>query len=62
MKKEIAIQVIQLLGGVTKASKAIGAPITTVHSWQYRGIPAWRVDAIRKAIRRKRLPLPDAFA
>jgi hypothetical protein len=61
MNKEIATEIIKLFGGVTKASRAMGLPLTTVHAWKYRGIPAWRIDAIKKAIRRKRLPLPEAF-
>lgn len=31
--------IVSHFGGVTKAAKALGLPITTVHSWKRIGVP-----------------------
>lgn len=46
----LAKSVIEALGGLTNAAKVLDLPITTVHGWMRSGrIPAWRIEAIRKA-------------
>lgn len=45
------IAMIDHLGGTTATAKAIGVPISTVHSWRLAGkIPAWRLPAMHAAI------------
>lgn len=53
-----AADIIKAFGGVTKAAKAMGVPITTLYSWKTRGsIPDWRYDAIMKAARNRRVKI-----
>jgi hypothetical protein len=38
-----ALEIIDLLGGVTAVSRHLGVPLTTVSSWgRWNQIPAWR--------------------
>ncbi|CAB4211103.1 hypothetical protein UFOVP1425_85, partial [uncultured Caudovirales phage] len=50
-------KVIEAFGGVTLASKAMGIPLTTVHSWKYspHGIPSWRRATVIAAAKRKKI-------
>ncbi len=44
-----ATDIIDLLGGPTKVAKAVGFPLTTVHSWKAANfIPEWRRAALLK--------------
>lgn len=53
---------IAAFGGLTKASRAIGAPITTIDSWRAaKRIPPWRLPAVREAAQRAEIELPEAF-
>lgn len=53
---------VAAFGGLTKASRAIGAPITTIDSWRTaRRIPPWRLPAVREAARRAGIALPKAL-
>lgn len=45
-------------GGPNATADALGVPLTTVRSWADRGIPAWRIDAIRAAAQRLNLEVP----
>lgn len=62
MQSNIAEDVIKAFGGLTRAAKAIGAPISTVQSWQETGrIPAWRRAQIIAAAERAKVALPIQF-
>jgi DNA-binding transcriptional regulator YiaG len=38
-----ARQIIEALGGTTAVAKALGAPVSTVNSWErFNQIPSWR--------------------
>ena len=51
MPMDNANDIIERLGGATKAARKLGLSITTVHSWGRRGsIPAWRVEAVQRAL------------
>ena len=48
-----AIQIIQTLGGVTKAARQLDIPITTVDTWRRKNaIPKWRMPAVDAALQR----------
>lgn len=58
----IAQLVIKAFGGPTKAAAAIGAPISTVDSWQRAGsIPAWRRPQVLKAAASQEIELPSEY-
>lgn len=55
-------ELIAAFGGTTAASRAIGAPITTVDTWKSTGrIPHWRMEAVRKAAEDAKIDLPAAL-
>lgn len=49
-----AARIIDELGGTTVVARAIGAPVSTVHSWRKSRIPHWRVAAIEALASQKR--------
>lgn len=49
-------------GGVKATSDKLGVPITTVSSWNRKGIPAWRLSAIREVALRHAVKLPEQVA
>ncbi|MGK2287323.1 carph-isopro domain-containing protein [Pedomonas sp. V897] len=53
MQTEAALMIDEL-GGTTAVARAIGVPVSTVHSWRKNGIPHWRHDAIQKLASKKR--------
>jgi hypothetical protein len=62
METNIAEQVIEAFGGLTKMSKQTGWPIPTIQGWQRSGrIPAWRRDPIIDLALSKNIALPDGF-
>lgn len=62
MEPNLASEVIEALGGTTKAAEAIGAPITTVHSWKQKGeIPSWRRESVKRAAEKVGATLPERF-
>lgn len=43
---------INSFGGLSKASRALGCPISTVNSWREKGrIPSWRRDPVLSNLR-----------
>lgn len=58
-----AESIINLLGGVRKASEIVGAPLTTVQSWRDGGyIPARRQAGLMAAARKAGIEIkPDDF-
>jgi hypothetical protein len=62
MADNIAAAVIAKFGGLKKASKAIGAPPSTIQSWREAGrIPRWRRAEVIAAAEREKIDLPDEF-
>lgn len=61
-KNAHAVAVIDALGGTTKLAELIEAPISTVQSWKYIGIPASRMAHLRMIAKARRTTLPDAPA
>lgn len=58
-----AQQVIEAFGGLSKAARALGLPITTVHSWKESGrIPRWRVQAITDAAAKLGVEIPPELS
>lgn len=59
----IAEQVIEAFGGLTKTSRALGGtPLSTIDSWRKSGrIPAWRRAEIIAAAEREGVVLPIKF-
>lgn len=58
----IAEQVVNAFGGLTKLSKATGWPVSTIQNWPITGcIPGWRRDGIIAAAKRERVTLPKEF-
>ncbi len=54
------LTVINAFGGVNKLADALGAPYTTVHSWERkRHAPHWRWPQIREAASVHGIELPD---
>lgn len=58
MQTEAALMIDEL-GGTTAVARAIGAPVSTVHSWRKNGIPHWRKDALQKLASKKRASLSN---
>ena len=58
-KDKYAEAVIAALGGTTALATLIEAPISTVQSWKYIGIPASRMSHLRMVAKAKRVSLPD---
>ncbi len=55
-------RVLLAFGGLTRTANAIGAPISTVQSWQKAGaIPAWRRRDIEHAAQDAGVTLPADF-
>lgn len=62
MQENIAEQVVNAFGGLTKAARACGVPISTVHSWRNKKhIPNWRRAPIIEAAKREGVKLPTEF-
>lgn len=62
MQENIATRVVDAFGGLTKASRATGIPISTIDSWRDSGkIPSWRRPALIAAAEREGLDLPNEF-
>lgn len=55
-------QILDTLGGTTAVAKLIGAPVSTVHSWRKKGIPAWRIDQLKLKALANDLPWPGEAA
>jgi hypothetical protein len=52
MANNSASKVIREFGGLTKMSRALGVPVTTIYGWQKsERIPDWRWPAIEAARR-----------
>ena len=45
-----ADDVIDRLGGTRSASRKLGIPKSTIHSWRRSGIPHWRMEIVLKAL------------
>lgn len=51
-------EILEELGGVTKVARALGLPISTVHTWSRKNaVPAWRRDNLVGLARKARKPL-----
>lgn len=57
-----AADLVAAFGGLTKASRALGWPISTIDSWRSaKRVPAWRLPAIRQAAIREKVELPAVY-
>lgn len=54
-------EVIDLLGGTSKLSKALKTDPRRISNWRKRGISVWGKFRIRDLAKRKRIKLPDEF-
>lgn len=44
-------EIIEKLGGLTKAAKIFNVPVSTLQYWQKKNfIPAWRIEMVKKAL------------
>ena len=50
--------IIDAMGGTTAVSRLLAAPISTVHSWRARGIPASRLAHMRLVAKMQGIKLP----
>ena len=59
MKTGYIAEIIARLGGLTKASKYTGVPISTLYLWREKGsYPAWRHPVMKKAARKAGIEIP----
>jgi hypothetical protein len=55
----IARKVIGILGGPSAVSKLVGAPVSTVQSWELKGIPDWRIAVVEAAAAAEKKDIPE---
>ncbi len=53
--------VIQSFGGISKLSRLMDWPTSTVHSCQQNGFVQWRREKLAQAARKHNVKLPDEF-
>jgi hypothetical protein len=54
-----ADMIIDGLGGTSAVAKLVRTPTSTVHSWRKNGIPPARLDHLKLAAKKARLPWPS---
>ena len=58
MDNTYANAVIDALGGTTAVASLMNAPVSTVHTWRKKGIPASRMAHIRLLAKTTKLTIP----